>query len=89
MDNKDIFTVSLSEVGKFVDVDLMDKIGDVLNGAKVKVATVHFTLAYMIADSIADANDPRDIAVSVMSLQTYILQIATDIYTHNRAKKAN
>lgn len=88
--DKGVTTISMSEAGQFVNEDLMDKIGDLLNEAKISIATVHFTLAYMIADSLAqDCEDPRDIAVGVMSMQQYMMQVSTNIYHHNQQKKAH
>lgn len=88
--DRGITNITMAEAGKFVDEDLLNKVGDLLNEADVKVATVHFTLAYLLADSMAqDCQDPRDIAVGVMSLQQYMMQIATSIYQHDRKKGAN
>lgn len=88
--DKGITSITMAEAGQFVDEDLLNKVGDLLSEANVKVATVHFTLAYLLADSMArNCEDPRDIAVGVLSIQQYMMQIATSIYQHDRKKGAN
>lgn len=90
MDNS-VIDMTIDQVGKaFVNPELMDAIGEVLNNAKVNVATVHFTLAYMIAEVIGDdAEDPRDVPCTVMSLQQFMMQIATSVYMTKNKKAPN
>lgn len=88
MKESDIFDITMSEIGaELINDELMDALGDVLNDAKVSVATVHFTLSYMIANSIGDSNDPKDVAVGCISIQQYIYNIAMSTYRHNKQKR--
>lgn len=60
-------------VNEFVNDDLMHKIGELLNEAKVSVGTVHFTMAYMIAVDIGEReSDYRDLATGILSINQFI-----------------
>jgi hypothetical protein len=85
----DIMDISLPEAGELVNDELLDSIGDLLNDAKVSVATVHFTLGYMIASSIGDTDDPKDVAVGCISIQQYIYNVSMNVFRRKRKSEAN
>lgn len=85
--DRDVLDVGMEEIGEMVSADIINDIGDLLNEAKVSVGTVHFSLAYMIADSIGDEDNPKDVAVGILSIQQYIYNVAIAIHRQRRVKK--
>jgi hypothetical protein len=83
--DKGIINVSMEDIGEMVCADLMNKVGDACHGNSV--GTVHFTLSYMIAESIGDCTDPKEVAVGVLSIQQYIYNVAMSVYRHNKQKR--
>lgn len=91
MKASDIFEATTGDVvEEFVNTDLMNKVGDVLNQGH-SVGTVHFTLAYMIAVDIGEGDDldPSKIAVGILTIQQFIYSTAMAAYQHKRKAGAH
>lgn len=83
----ELVNISMKDIERMISTDLMNSVGDMLNEAQVSVGTVHFTLAYMIAEEIGDRADPREVAVGILSMQQYIYQIAMGVHREKHRKQ--
>ena len=86
--DKHVMSMTIGQVvDQFVDEDLCDKVGTLLNDSKVSVGTVYHSLGCMLAQDIChNSADIGEAMVALSSLHHFMYQLVSQNMAKERAR---